>query len=71
MTRYMAARDFSATMASGERIYLLAGQSVELDEAVAEWILRDCPGALVPYKARAAKTKQDRQKKAGANRGNV
>lgn len=71
MKKYTATCDYSATMASGERIYLLAGRSVELDEAVAEWILRDCPGALVPYRARAATTKQDRQKKAGQNRGNV
>lgn len=51
------------------------GSEVELDQADAEWVERDSPGALVevqPKPAKPARTQapaQDRQQRGGPNRG--
>lgn len=68
--RYRVKRDYRAFYGE-EWIQLAKGKTVELDEAVAEWVNRDSPGTLVEVKSRrrAQKPAQDRQQRLVDDRG--
>jgi len=40
---------------SSSTMTLKRGSTVDLDDAMAAWLLRDCPGVIEPVKAKPAK----------------
>lgn len=58
------------------RIKLVQGQVVDLDDALAQWLMADSPGVIVPVAESPATTRApdappaDRMHRKGAKRGN-
>ncbi len=73
-SKYTAEHNYSAIChrpSGPERVTLRAGDTVELDDDVAEWVNLDSPGCLkAAAKERATKkAPKDRQAKAASDRG--
>lgn len=78
MAQYQLTRSYSSRRDGRTFGPWAAGDVVDLDQADAEWIGRDSPGALTPAAAepdpepepeRAAKPSPNRQHRGGQNRG--
>ena len=65
MTRYLATQRYASSYLPGG---IAAGETLDLDDALAETINRDSPGTLVPAPAGAEATKTDRQQQAAPAR---
>lgn len=60
---------------TSSRVTLVPGQVIELDDALAQWLMADSPGVIVPVGEPVAATRapdapgSDRMQRKGAKRG--